>query len=152
MTGADPVAYFFLSEDDDHVQGVEDYQATLNGYTFYFSSSANRDLFLSDPYSYAPQFGAFCSWGVSGEYPPQYDWRPETLGPGVDVDLWLIHDGNLYLFLAEEAMEKFLEDVPGYALQGKERWESWFGTVDAAPFNTRCYVVPDDDDEVEEEK
>lgn len=141
------MAYFFLDEDEGHVQGSSEYQATLNGYTFYFSSAENRDLFESDPWTYAPMFGAYCSWGMSGEYAPQWDWEPDTLGPGVDVDLWLIYDGHLYLFLAEEAMEKFLTDVPGHAADGIARWEEWFGSLDTAPFNTKCYVVDDDDNE-----
>jgi len=39
--------------------GTSDVTATLNGYTFWFKSTANRDKFASDPWTYAPAFGGF---------------------------------------------------------------------------------------------
>jgi len=33
--------------------------AKLNGYTFLFKSTANRDKFTADPWTYAPAFGGF---------------------------------------------------------------------------------------------
>lgn len=73
LAGYDVVAYFSLDEDDSGVLGSEDYQANLTStdmtnstkkmedtnYTFYFSSAENRETFLSDPWKYTPNWGAF---------------------------------------------------------------------------------------------
>jgi YHS domain-containing protein len=39
--------------------GTSAVTATLNGYTFWFKSTANRDKFASDPWAYAPAYGGF---------------------------------------------------------------------------------------------
>ena len=36
------------------------------GYTFYFASSGNQALFEANPSQYAPAYGGFCAYGVSG--------------------------------------------------------------------------------------
>eukprot|EP00952_Eustigmatos_sp_NYUAD-ZCMA_P004609 20282-Eustigmatos_ZCMA.PRE.1 len=48
--------------------GSSDYTATLNGYTFYFASKENMETFVSAPWSYAPAFGGYCSWGMTEEH------------------------------------------------------------------------------------
>merc|ERR1719407_118993 len=39
--------------------GTSDNTATLNGYTFWFKSSANAETFKADPWAYAPMNGGF---------------------------------------------------------------------------------------------
>jgi len=39
--------------------GVSSVTSTLNGYTFWFKNTANRDKFAADPWAYAPAFGGF---------------------------------------------------------------------------------------------
>jgi len=39
--------------------GTSSVTAKLNGYTFWFKTSANQAKFAADPWAYAPQFGGF---------------------------------------------------------------------------------------------
>jgi YHS domain-containing protein len=39
--------------------GNAQFSARLSGYTFHFLSSANRDAFSADPWTYAPAYGGF---------------------------------------------------------------------------------------------
>lgn len=55
LKGADVVAYFSLNENQTAVIGDSKFSSTYNGYTFYFSSHANKALFEASPESYAPQ-------------------------------------------------------------------------------------------------
>ena len=56
------------------VQGLSTYNSTYNDNVFYFESLENKDLFEKSPLRYIPQYGGFCSWGVTGEYCPNYPW------------------------------------------------------------------------------
>jgi YHS domain-containing protein len=139
--GADTVAYFSLSQGDKHVMGSSDYQYQLNGYTFYFSSQENLDTFSADPWTYAPQFGSYCSWGVSEETSGKWNWNADTLGPAVNLDLWLVHNNKLYLFFEESPYESFQADPTTYAADGETRWAGWFGDLASGPFNTGCFMT-----------
>lgn len=145
-SGADPVAFFSLSPGEPFVPGSPDYSSTLNGYTFYFSSAENQAKFEADPWAFAPSYGAFCSWGMSEERMPDYNWEPSNLGPNADLNLWLVRNGRLFFFYKSEAMEKFLVDPDQFMLDGDERWAEWFGDKETSPFNTACYVQMDEDD------
>ena len=39
--------------------GKSSITAKLNGYSFWFKTTANRDKFTSDPWAYAPAYGGF---------------------------------------------------------------------------------------------
>ena len=56
IDGYDPVAYFTQNK---AVKGDEALVCDYNGTTWRFSNKEHRDLFLSDPEKYAPQFGGF---------------------------------------------------------------------------------------------
>ncbi len=46
--------------------GTVRYTRTLNDRVFYFISAENAKLFEADPWHYAPKYGGFCSWAMSG--------------------------------------------------------------------------------------
>jgi YHS domain-containing protein len=129
-----------MSEGDAYVVGSSEYSATLNGYTFYFSSPENKALFEASPWKYSPSWGGFCAWGMAEEREPSYNWEPSNLGPSVDLTLWLVRNDRLFLFYKSEAMEKFLVDPDQFELDGDERWVAWYGAKEQSPFNTDCYV------------
>lgn len=129
-----------MSEGDAYVVGSSEYSSTLNGYTFYFSSSENKALFEASPWKYSPSWGGFCAWGMAEEREPSYNWEPSNLGPSVDLTLWLVRNDRLFLFYKSEAMEKFLVDPDQFELDGDERWVAWYGAKEQSPFNTDCYV------------
>lgn len=66
IQGYDPVAYFTQGK---ALKGSKSNAAIAEGITYYFSSAANKDLFLKDFKKYEPQYGGWCAYamGSSGE-------------------------------------------------------------------------------------
>ena len=85
IQGYDPVAYFVQKK---AVKGKSTLVSTYDGVVFYFSSQANKDLFLKNPSSYEPQYGGWCAFAM-GDYGEKVEINPET---------FKIIDGKLYLF------------------------------------------------------
>ena len=65
LKGYDAVAYF---DQGKAVAGKKDFEHSWMGATWRFSSVENRDLFAKNPEKYAPQFGGYCAFGVTGGY------------------------------------------------------------------------------------
>lgn len=85
IQGYDPVAYFTKN---NAVLGYQQFAANTEGVVYYFSSQANKDLFLKNWKNYEPQYGGWCSYamGANGE---KVEIDPKT---------FKIKDGKLYLF------------------------------------------------------
>jgi hypothetical protein len=69
-------------------------------------------MFAADPERYAPQYGGFCSWGVS-------------VGKLFDVDPangWKIVDGKLYLNFNAEINDTFAKDPKGFIAKANRNW------------------------------
>lgn len=105
--GYDTVAYFTQNE---AVKGDKKIKTEWRGADWYFSSEANRDMFIADPEKYAPQYGGYCAYAMS-------DGRLV----GVDVDAFTILDGKLYLNYSQSVMKEwrsntvqFIEEADGH--------------------------------------
>jgi len=85
LQGYDPVAYFTQKK---AVKGKKETAASFEGVTYYFSSQANKELFLKNPTNYEPQYGGWCAFAM-GDYGKKVEVNPET---------FKILDGKLYLF------------------------------------------------------
>lgn len=85
IQGYDPVAYFVQKK---AVKGKSTLASIHDGVIYYFSSQANKDLFLKNPSSYEPQYGGWCAFAM-GDYGEKVEINPET---------FKIIDGKLYLF------------------------------------------------------
>lgn len=85
IQGYDPVAYFVQKK---AVKGKSTLASTHDGVVYYFSSQANKDLFLKNPSSYEPQYGGWCAFAM-GDYGEKVEINPET---------FKIIDGKLYPF------------------------------------------------------
>lgn len=85
LEGYDPVAYFTVGK---AIEGSKQIRHTMDGVTYYFSSTSNKEAFIKNPERYAPQYGGWCAYamGDSGE---KVEVDPET---------FKITDGKLYLF------------------------------------------------------
>ncbi|OIR14176.1 hypothetical protein GALL_46370 [mine drainage metagenome] len=85
IQGYDPVAYFIQNK---AVKGNKQFAATVEGVTYYFSTAANKDLFIKEYKKYEPQYGGWCAYamGATGE---KVEIDPET---------FKISNGKLYLF------------------------------------------------------
>jgi YHS domain-containing protein len=85
IRGYDPVAYF---TDGKPVEGNPQFQTVWHRATWHFASAAHRDLFISNPNHYAPQYDGYCAMGVSDG-----EGHKDT----VDPQAWTIVDSKLYL-------------------------------------------------------
>ncbi len=84
LLGHDPVSYF---EHGKPQRGDPKFHATVEGKTYYFASAAHRDQFVAAPQKYEPQFGGFCTNGVT------YGVKLSS-----DPTEFEIIDGKLYIF------------------------------------------------------
>ena len=85
IQGYDPVAYFTMKK---AVKGKSNLASSYEGVTYYFSSQANKDLFLKNPTSYEPQYGGWCAYAMGSS--------AEKVE--VDRETFKIVDGKLHLF------------------------------------------------------
>lgn len=85
ISGFDPVSYFTVGEPQ---QGSAAFSASYDGANYWFVSEGNMNMFLDDPERFTPQYGGYCSYGVS-------------IGQKFDVDptAWSIQNGRLFLQL-----------------------------------------------------
>jgi YHS domain-containing protein len=109
--GYDVVAYFTESKP---VAGSDRFVTEYGGVKWQFANAANLAAFKSDPAKYAPQYGGFCSWGVS-------------VGKLFDVDPvngWKIVDGKLYLNFNADINNTFSKDPAGYISKANGHWSA----------------------------
>jgi YHS domain-containing protein len=109
--GYDVVSYFTLGKP---TAGSDRYTAEYGGVKWQFANAENRDAFKADPAKYAPQYGGFCSWGVS-------------VGKLFDVDPvngWQIVDGKLYLNFNADINTTFGKDAAGFIRKANNNWPS----------------------------
>ncbi len=62
LAGFDPVSFF---RSESPLNGSPTIRAEHAGATYLFASERSREMFLADPDRFAPQYGGFCSYGVS---------------------------------------------------------------------------------------
>ncbi|PWA04489.1 YHS domain protein [Flavobacterium psychrotolerans] len=83
--GYDPVAYF---KKNKAVKGTVGVSLIYEGVIYYFSTPANKDVFIKNPVSFEPQFGGWCAYAM-GSSAEKVEVDPNT---------FKIIDGKLYLF------------------------------------------------------
>ncbi len=108
ILGYDPVAYFTVSE---ATKGTRDQLHEWLEAKWLFANGDHRELFMSDPEKYAPQFGGNCTMGLANGF-----------RDSVDPTVWTIIEGRLYLFQNREKLDEFNENP---ALRLAEAEASW---------------------------
>lgn len=122
IRGYDPVAYFTASAP---VKGSSDHEYDWNGVTWRFSSAANKELFVSNPETYAPQYGGYCAKAmVEGNI---VSTVPEA---------WDIVDGKLYLNYSLDVQRQWRGDVPGNITKADGFWPSILETSNVVYYDT----------------
>ncbi len=116
LKGYDPVAYFTQNKP---VKGLPQFAATIESVTYYFSTAANKDLFLKDAKKYEPQYGGWCAYamGASGE---KVEVNPET---------FKISNGKLYLFYhtwVNNTLNKWNKDENNLKNTADKNWQSLY--------------------------
>eukprot|EP00494_Astrolonche_serrata_P028960 UN29227 len=100
VRGYDTVAYFTLGKP---TEGKEAFETEWNGAKWRFASQDHLDLFVANPEKYAPQYGGYCAYGVALDNLVK-----------IEVDLWDIVDGKLYLNYDEDVQNAWRKDISGY--------------------------------------
>lgn len=108
LAGHDAVAYF---TEGKPVLGSADYTAEYNGAVYRFSSAENRDLFRTEPASYAPQYGGFCAFGL-------------TFGKKFEIDgkAFKVVDGKLYVNKNLDVAKAWNADIPKHIDEAEGFW------------------------------
>ncbi len=112
VSGYDVVSYFALGK---AVKGSNSYAVAAEGVLYYFSTLANKDIFLKDWKKYEPQYGGWCAYamGSSGE---KVEVDPET---------FKIKDGKLYLFYhswVNNTLTKWNKDENNLNTKADKNW------------------------------
>jgi YHS domain-containing protein len=119
LGGHDAVAYF---TEGKPVKGSTEHQAEFKGSTFLFASKAHRDAFAANPAKYAPQYGGYCAFGVSGGYKA-----------AIDPAAFTIVDGKLYLNYNGAVQKQWRGDIPGFIAKADQNWPAVVGQTKVHP-------------------
>ena len=150
LSGVDVVSYFQINAitpqtvytNYQPLMGDSAFQTIYMGYTYYFSSQINLDLFLENPNNYVPQFGGWCAKGVALEYclsqqqtnilknkipniGNNYPWTSNCLGPTPSRDCWIIINNKLFMFYRNEARNIFISNLNQNYNLGQFRWNNF---------------------------
>lgn len=104
--GYDTVAYF---TEDKAVKGNKKITHEWRGALWHFASEENRDMFVSDPEKFAPQYGGYCAYAMS-------DGRLV----GIDEDAFTIYNGKLYLNYSKSVMEEWRKSKDQFITEADE--------------------------------
>ena len=108
ILGYDPVAYFTMSEP---VKGTSGLSHEWLAAKWRFANPDHRELFMSDPEKYAPRFGGNCTMGLATGF-----------REAIDPTVWMIIEGQLYLFQNREKLEEFEESRELYLAEAEASW------------------------------
>lgn len=109
LHGFDPVAFVDLG---NRIEGSAAFTAEHDGVAYYFASKANKTAFSKSPQKYVPQFGGFCTFGVS--VAKKFDGDPRYAA---------VEDGKLYVFLNEAIFREFQKDRAGTIAKAEDNWK-----------------------------
>lgn len=108
ISGYDPVAYF---HEGRAMRGSGSYALRWRGAVWHFASAANLAAFEADPMAFFPQFGGYCVDALA---------RGEAR-PG-DPEIWVIHDGRLYLSTTGAARDRWRAETPEILERAASHW------------------------------
>ena len=116
IQGYDPVAYFTQSKP---VKGYKQFAASAEGVTYYFSTAANKELFVKQYKKYEPQYGGWCAYAM-GATNDKVEIDPET---------FKIVGGKLYLFYhswVNNTLNKWNKDEVNLKSKADINWANIF--------------------------
>lgn len=97
ISGYDTVAYFTQGKP---VEGDKKIQFTWRKANWYFSSQEHLALFKAEPEKYAPQYGGYCAWAMSG-----------GKTASVDPTVWHIENNKLYLNYNKKVQKEWFSNL-----------------------------------------
>lgn len=114
INGYDPVAYF---TDKSPVEGLAEHALDWRGATWRFASAENLSMFEADPERFAPAYGGYCAYAVSGGYTASTSPRA-----------WTVHEGRLFLNYNRAVRALWGRDIPFHVARADGNWP---GVLDA---------------------
>ena len=111
--GYDTVAY---QTQRAAVPGKPEFRVSWKGAEWQFATAANRDLFVNQPETYAPQFGGHCAFAVAGG----------STAAG-DPKVFDVVNGRLYLNLSTGTQSSWRRDQAGMIQRGDQNWPRLIG-------------------------
>jgi hypothetical protein len=148
MGGVDFVALHSQTEGSPVTFGSEQYATYLptnaGFWKFLFVSEENRNVFMQNPWKYAPAYGGYCGYGIAFEdksFDPLY---VNKLGPYVTLDAWTKYNDKLYFFGGAGPKEKFLAEAERGVELGDAHWSSFYkqDSPNTGHFDTNCFHAP----------
>lgn len=122
IRGYDPVAYFTVGAP---TEGSSNHEYDWNGVTWRFSSAAHKELFVSNPETYAPQYGGYCAKALS-----------EGNMASTVPEAWDIVEGKLYLNYSLDVQRQWKGDVTGSITKADAKWPSILDTANVVYYDT----------------
>ena len=111
IKGYDTVAYF---TERKAIKGKPEFAHSWHDAQWLFANARHREIFASDPERYAPQFGGFCSNGLS---------KGKVVA--ADPEQWTIVDGKLYIKFSRAARDNWRQDKAVKIMKAKENWADY---------------------------
>jgi hypothetical protein len=117
IKGYDPVAYFTIGK---ATVGDPAISTKWLGAEWHFANTKDRDLFIANPISYAPQYGGHCADGMA------YVATAVTIN--IDPTAWSVIDGKLYLSY-DPGSAKDLAEGAGLTGKADANWVTFKATT-----------------------
>ena len=111
IKGYDPVAYF---TDGKALKGRPEFAFAWHDAQWLFANARHRELFAADPERYAPQFGGFCSYGLS---------KGKLVS--ADPEQWTIVEGKLYMKFNRPARDLWRQDKAAEIKKAEAAWSKY---------------------------
>jgi hypothetical protein len=110
IKGYDPVAYFTEGKPE---LGNPAISTKWLAAEWHFANEKDRDLFIANPISYAPQYGGHCADGMA--------YVATAVTVNIDPTAWRIIDGKLYLSY-DPGSAADLAGTPGLVGKADANW------------------------------
>jgi hypothetical protein len=111
ISGFDLVAYL---ERNDAIAGLREINVTYKNKIYYFSSEDHKQKFIENPSRYLPQYGGYCSYGMSKGY-------KETIKP----EAFTVVDNKLYFNYNLQYRAYWLENRDERIQWANDNWEKF---------------------------
>ena len=129
LSGYDAVSYF---TDNEPLNGRPEFAYEWGGTTWYFASSANRDVFKRAPETYTPEFGGYCAMSMARGY--LADGNPR---------IHAILAGRLFLFYSTGNRDAFIASPRAAYLDGRQTLARLSGDREPISADEDGDVLPD---------
>ena len=113
VNGYDVVAYF---KQQSPVKGFDSLSYNWQNANWKFSSQSNLDSFRNNPTRFAPKYGGYCAYGVSGNY------KAPT-----SPDAWTIVNDVLYLNYNKTVQVSWKKEMDQRIRDADKNWQALAG-------------------------